>query len=133
LNLIKNIFRKDKYDFYLCGPMTGYKDLNRPLFNVMAKIIRRMGYTVWNPAEHKMSDKYPVNECIIEDINIIVNKCNGIILLPGWRKSVGGNAEAFIAFLCNKKAVKAVVTFNEKKILLLSVDLSKYKLPYQKI
>lgn len=36
---------------YLCGPMTGYPELNLPTFRHAASILREAGYTVLSPAE----------------------------------------------------------------------------------
>lgn len=36
---------------YVCGPMTGYPELNKPAFHLAASHLRAAGYTVISPAE----------------------------------------------------------------------------------
>lgn len=36
---------------YISGPMSAYKNYNRPLFNAVARALRDAGYEVTNPAE----------------------------------------------------------------------------------
>lgn len=108
------MFKKKKYDFYLAGGMRGYKDLNKPLFTLVAHLLREKGFTVWSPAEHGSYLDSSFAKCMTRDLDAIINKCDGIALLPGWRNSLGANTEAFTAFVCDKKAVKIII--NENKI-----------------
>ena len=108
------MFRKKKYDFYLAGSMRGIPQLNEPLFTLVARLLREKGFSIWSPAEHGSYLDSSFAECMIRDLDAIINKCNGIALLPNWRKSLGVNAETFSAFVCGKKAVEVVV--NENKV-----------------
>lgn len=121
---------KKTFDFYLGGPMRGYKNSNKPMFFLVAKLLREMGFTVWSPAEHESASESSFSQVMIVDLNKVVNQCHKIALLPGWRKSLGANMEAFSAFACGKEAVEVV--FREDKIDfdLVPLDLSKYRLPY---
>lgn len=128
------------YDFYIGGPMRGYKDLNKPMFTLAANLLRRMGFTVWSPSEHKSYLQLSFGQVMTIDLNKIINECQKIALLPGWRRSLGANAEVFSAFVCNKEAVEII--FNKGKVEcsdchvpkiveLMSIDLNNYCLPYQ--
>lgn len=121
---------KLKYDFYLAGCMRGYKDLNKPMFTLVARLLREKGLTVWNPAENDGHPSVTFAECMISDLNAIINDCRGIALLPGWNQSLGANVEAFVAFVVGNKTVEVIVNKNKTDFYLLPIDLSKYSLPY---
>lgn len=126
LKFLKNL-RSRKFDFYIASSMRGHPDLNRPLFMSSAKLLRDDGYTVWNPAEHP---SVAFAQCMTLDLDAIINKCNGIALLPGWDKSLGANVEAFVAFATGKHTVEMVMKENNTAFDLIPIDLSKYVLPY---
>lgn len=125
---------KMKYDFYLAGKMRGCKDLNKPLFISVAQRLRAQEFTVWSPAEQKSYLQSSFAECMTLDLNAVINECRKIAFLPGWRKSLGANGEAFSAFLCGKEAVEVVfgntVVNGIEDMDLKPVDLSNYHLPY---
>jgi hypothetical protein len=88
--------RKLKSRIYLSGPMTGIKDLNRPLFNLTAKALRQKGYKVINPPElDKISPQRSWEGCLQRDISYLM-KCSEIATLPGWKNSRGANLEIYI-------------------------------------
>ncbi len=120
------------YDFYLAGGMRGYKDLNRPMFMLAAKILRKNGFTVWNPAESEdTSSLSSFADCMVLDLTAIISSCKGIILLPGWRDSLGANVEAFVSFVVGNQAYEIILDVNEKELELVPLALSQYRLPYQ--
>lgn len=125
---------KVKYDFYLAGPMRNYKELNKPMFTRVAQRLRAQGFTVWSPAEHDSYLKLSFAQCMTVDLNAVINECRKIAFLPGWRKSLGANGEAFAAFTTGKEAVEVVfgitVVNGVQAMDLNSVDLSSYHLPY---
>ncbi len=81
---------------YLAGPMTGYPDLNFPLFHAEAARLRSLGYEVVNPAEINADPAAEWHVCMRADIAHLVT-CDGIALLPGWEKSRGATLELHIA------------------------------------
>jgi hypothetical protein len=123
--------KKDGYDFYLAGSMRGIPQLNKPMFTLVARLLREKGFTIWSPAEHGSYLESSFAECMIRDLDAIINKCNGIALLPDWRKSLGTNAETFSAFVCGKKAVRIILNKNETDVGLIPFNLTRYCLPYQ--
>lgn len=123
--------KKEKFDFYLAGPMRGYPDLNRPMFIRVANLLIQKGFTVWNPAEHGNYFESSFGKCMIRDLDAVINKCDGIALLPGWRESIGANAEMFCAFVCDKKATQ-IYFLGEDLGMLTKVNLNEYYLPYSR-
>lgn len=126
---------KSKYDFYVCGPMRGYPELNYPLFNKVADLMIKKGLLPYNPAAYDGGVSLGETEvtfgfCMLRDLNAIINLCNGIALLPGWRGSLGANIESFVAFGCQKRIVEVVVNDDVTDFTLNDIDLSKYQLPY---
>jgi nucleoside 2-deoxyribosyltransferase len=83
---------------YLSGPMTGYKDDNRPAFRDAAADLRAMGYSVISPDE--LDDALPVvkdtwSAYMRRDLPFVASADMGV-LLPGWRMSKGSRLEAAI-------------------------------------
>lgn len=75
---------------YLAGPMTGIENYNYDEFHRVAGILRGWGYTVLNPAEHFSGDQSLPHEVYINHAKqVIKHQANGIVLLPGWEKSLG--------------------------------------------
>lgn len=81
---------------YLAGPMTGYAELNFPLFHAEAKRLRDSGHDVVNPAEINIDPAKGWAECMRADIAALVT-CDAIAMLPGWDKSPGATLEHHIA------------------------------------
>lgn len=123
--------RKKVYDFYVAGGMRGYKDLNKPMFTLVSSLIREMGFKVWSPSEHDNYLNLSFGQVMTIDLNMIINNCRKIALLPGWKKSLGANAEVFTAFCCGKEIVEAIFNDEKTKIDLTQFDPSYYRLPYQ--
>lgn len=130
---------KKTFDFYLGGPMRSYPELNKPMFTLVANILRKRGFTVWSPSEHKSYLQLSFAQCMTVDLNMVINRCRKIALLPGWRNSLGANMEVFSAFATSKGAVEVIL--NDEKtsvsgciktsIELRPLNLSNYRLPYQ--
>ena len=123
--------KKKKYDFYVGGPMRGYSELNKPMFDLVSHLIREKGFTVWSPSEHESYLKLSFAQCMTADLNAVINECRKIALLPGWRQSLGANMEAFSAFATGKEAVEVIPNEDKTAIELRPLDLSSYRLPYQ--
>jgi hypothetical protein len=85
---------------YLSGPMTGVPDFNYPAFHAAAATLRRMDYSVFNPAESFAGrTDLPRETYLREDVAALAN-CDVVVLLPGWRSSRGATLEAAIAEAC---------------------------------
>jgi hypothetical protein len=91
---------------YLCGPMTGYADLNHPLFYVAEEHLKTKGYEVINPAKmdeelgldpHKgVMDPEFLKDAVKRDLEAVMI-CDGIAVLPEWEGSKGARAEVAVA------------------------------------
>jgi len=123
--------RAKQYDFYLAGPMRHYPDLNKPMFTLVARLLREKGFTVWNPSEHGSYLDLSFAKCMTLDLNAVINDCRKIALLPDWYKSLGANMEAFSAFACGKEAVEVVLNEDQTDCNFIPVVLNHYRLPYQ--
>lgn len=132
---------KVKCDFYVGGPMRHYPELNRHMFALVSKLLRERGHTVWSPSEY--DDEHPMDSLaqrMTIDLNVVINQCDRVALLPGWRESLGANAEVFAAFVCGKEVVEVILSTengeyipndNSRIIDLIPIDLKEYSLPYQ--
>lgn len=80
---------------YIAGPMTGYPELNYPLFHSTAERLRAMGFEVVSPAElNPLTETY--RNAMKKDICALI-ECDHILLLDGWEKSKGASLERHIA------------------------------------
>lgn len=100
---------------YVAGPMQGYPEFNFPLFNMVAKQYRLRGAEVFNPAERDIERHggvdiskgnadgninmaiaehgFSLRDALAEDLDFICRKADTIVMLPGWEKSNGAQAE----------------------------------------
>lgn len=120
-----------KFDYYLAGPMRGYKKMNAPLFNKVAEMLRNNGHTVFNPAEVNDED-LSFEECMVVDINAVVNECENIAILKQWRESLGSNVEVFVAFAIGKSVYEIDIDINPGFVTMQPVDINSYDLPYKR-
>ena len=88
--------------YYLSGPMTGIPDYNYPAFDLAAKILRDSGIKLESPHElerpHNWEEMEPeplwthmMNLCFEQ-----IDKCQAVIMLPGWPQSRGARRELHI-------------------------------------
>lgn len=80
---------------YLCGPVTGVPDLNRPAFDEAAETLREAGYAVLVP-----HDAVPAHARWQDAMRICIAAmlgCDGVALIDGWERSRGAAVEIDIA------------------------------------
>jgi len=94
--------------YYLAGPMSGYKQFNIPAFDEATWTLRAQGYTIVSPAERDtyetrkaalksvdgahedLSIAETYGDMLARDMRILADEVDGLILLPGWEKSIRG-------------------------------------------
>ena len=80
--------------YYLAGPMTGYPELNVPAFKAAKEVLEGTGMRIQLPIDIDNEISYwSWGDYLGEDIKIILNECQGMVLLPGWAKSRGAKLE----------------------------------------
>ena len=86
---------------YVAGPMSGIKDFNRPLFNMVAAELSDQGHSVLNPATlpDGLSQGQYMQICLP-----MVAVAHELVMLPGWEQSEG----AYIEFCLAKKSGKTI-------------------------
>lgn len=124
------MIRKKRKDFYISGPMRGIKELNKPLFFLVERLLNEKGFTTWNPAAHDDYINLTFRDCIVSDIKAIIDECKKIVFITGWRSSLGANIEAFVAMAANREAAEIKISDDSNDFDLIPIDLSKYILPY---
>lgn len=106
--------------FYLAGPMTGIPQFNFPLFIETTERLRKQGYDIISPVETDTPETRKIamasetgdqadlpqgetwGTILAEDVKLVADVVDGIICLPGWKKSKGARLEVFVAFLQQK-------------------------------
>lgn len=81
----------DQKKVFISGPMTGYKDFNRPAFMEAEEKLKKGGFTVVNPATFGI-DNLPNADIARFDLMALLS-CNYIYQLEGWENSIGATAE----------------------------------------
>lgn len=93
-----------KYRAYIAGPMTGYPQWNFPAFDAAAEYLRSRGIDAVNPADLDRAAGFTGDGAEDPDLQAAMRRdiealltVDGVLLLPGWQKSVGANLELSIA------------------------------------
>lgn len=81
---------------YICGPMTGYVDHNRPAFALAERALRQAGYEPVNPHANGLSESDDWGMHMRADIRLLLT-CDEVALLPGWQESKGAMIEYTLA------------------------------------
>jgi nucleoside 2-deoxyribosyltransferase len=97
---------------YVAGPRRGYKDYNFPAFEAACVALREAGYEVKSPHEMDLEigfdpakDEWTsamAHDAITRDVEAI-KWADAIVLLSGWEKSTGANAEVHVALWAGKE------------------------------
>ena len=99
---------------YVCGPMSGYPDLNVDAFRTAAWQLQRLGHSSVVPHDVEVAQHEepcpagpPVTTqsghsvaCFLRaDLTALLD-CDGIYVLNGWEASVGARLEVQVAAAC---------------------------------
>jgi hypothetical protein len=82
---------------YLSGPMSGIALHNRPAFDEAASTLRAQGHVVLNPHEISPPDGRTWEAALRADLLAMLQRADGIVLLPHWRCSRGARLEHHVA------------------------------------
>lgn len=127
---------------YLAGPMQGHPEFNFPTFHAVAHCLRMSGHTVFNPAEKdidrhggvdisqgnlagsldhvKAKHGFSLRQALSEDLNFICKEANCIVLLPGWEKSNGAQAEHRTAVALQSEGMEIIYLHKDLVTLMKS-------------
>ena len=86
--------------YYIAGPMTGYKNFNRDLFNQTAAKLTTEGHSVLNPAT--LPDGLTQSEYMRICVQMVFI-ADRLMMLPGWKRSAGATAEHGLALKLGKE------------------------------
>lgn len=86
---------------YIAGPMSGFEDFNRPLFDRCEAWLESQEVKPVSPAHlnRMLGDDATYERFLRAGIKFLVD-CDWIIMLPGWEKSKGACLELEIADAC---------------------------------
>lgn len=79
--------------FYLSGPMAGYPEHNFPAFQQAQEWLTELGWFVFSPHTIDHGNTTEWADFLRRDLAIMVEHCQGIVLLPGWPQSRGACLE----------------------------------------
>jgi hypothetical protein len=85
--------------YYLAGPMTGYDRYNYAAFSLVAAHLRLNAIKVESPhenewpADHESMSVEALWQHMMEVTSKQLDRCDGMILMPGWPESRGVRAE----------------------------------------
>src|SRR5690349_7416021 len=83
---------------YLSGPMQGLPGDNIQAFRHQAATLRAQGYLIEDPSEHFAGMRgLPRHRYLATDVQVLIEKCRAIALMPGWQYSEGAKLELQIA------------------------------------
>ncbi len=89
--------RTNKKRIYISGPISGHDlEERKEAFAQAAEALSLAGWMPVNPFEKGVPDDAPRELHMKKDIELLL-KCDGILLLRGWKESNGARAEYVVA------------------------------------
>lgn len=96
---------------YVSGPITGYQDLNKPLFAAVTMSLRNAGHQVLNPHDvctllkeheceqpcHPSEELLPWADYLRADLVAMLQQADAVAVLPAWELSKGAALEVGVA------------------------------------
>jgi predicted kinase len=77
--------------------MSGRVKLNYTAFRLAAEVLLRAGHTVVNPHDLDKKDRRGSwEDCLKRDL-VALTRCDGVAVLPDWKKSRGARLEVYVA------------------------------------
>ncbi len=94
-----------KKKIFISGPMTGIEHFNKPAFDAAEEMLKSKGYSVFNPSWMSFDENWSREEKSHIDFAII-DVCDAIYQLPGWRESRGAMMEYEYAMSQSKEIIE---------------------------
>lgn len=91
--------------YYVAGPMRGYPDNNEAAFTSASTLLASRGFDVITPTEICKATEdcdHELRSCLARDVEYVLTKAEGVIVLPGWQRSMGCNTEVAAAAAVDK-------------------------------
>lgn len=95
---------------YCAAPMRGYPQGNHPVINAAVRQLREAGHEVFSPAEQDLrtgkdpadhdafgNDPAYLRKALAEDLAWVTGQADAVVVLPGWERSKGAQAEVHAA------------------------------------
>ena len=89
---------------FISGPITGYENNNRAKFYEAERILRGLGFDVFNPVWMDFTDSWTHEEIMAVDLAALAT-CDAIYQLDGWEDSKGALEEFYFAIKHSKEFV----------------------------
>lgn len=96
---------------YCAAPMRGYPQGNHAAIHAAVSFLRQLGHEVFSPADQDLrrgkdpadhddfgNDPAYLRSALGEDLAWIAAEADAVVVLPGWERSKGAQAEAHAAF-----------------------------------
>lgn len=80
---------------YICGPMSGYEDFNRPAFYALEAHLTAKEYEVLNPA--RVGDGAISWQANMRRAITLMMQADALVVMDGWQKSRGARTEVYLA------------------------------------
>lgn len=90
---------------YLSGPISGYDyDERRITFGLWDTAMRAHGFEPVNPMQNGVPKDAPSEEHMRADLKMLL-KCDCIMMLEGWERSLGARVEHEVALSCGMRVM----------------------------
>ena len=114
---------------YLAGPMSGIAAYNFPQFFEITKLLRDLGYDVFNPAENDDGGEIQSRAFYMRiDIPALMAS-EAVVVLPGWQESRGASLEVWLAIDLDMPVYRYEITECGIKLHRMS-DFEHFRLPF---
>lgn len=111
--------KRDDFPLYIAGPMTGIPAFNYPAFDAAALALREAGYFIVSPSEigdpalreaalrspdgnakdYERQTGMTYTDFLVRNTRVVADQVRGLVLLPGWDRSIGTKTELWVAGL----------------------------------
>ena len=109
VGIISVVYKERNMTVYLSGPVTGTTDYKQRFDFCEEQLRKKFTYgncvpEIINPV--RMVSTLPADsdyEFIMQICLMVLDRCDGIVLMPGWRQSIGCNQEYGAAMALHKE------------------------------